>query len=218
MKIFSTTLFCFFCQVAFSLFLLVSFRMKQDYYIVNWQMQVARFICACLIHFQFQTKVTSSYDRMKFVATHHNKFAFPYLSFTFAALHFIVNIFIEIVNIWNLTYIGEIMDLVINYVALGCIAEFDENFLEMYKQHNFVKFIENANNGSVFERVNYIKAKLRLGYINDPAQKQGRIPAYAYQMQEKLNFDPTNAQTKTFRFVVEGLVRGSSDPQPVVED
>lgn len=113
--------------------------------------------------------MTNAYDRMKFAATHTQKFAFPSLTFTFAALHFLVNIFIEIVNIWNLTYIGEIMDLVINYVALGCIAEFDENFLTMYKSQSFIKFIENANNSDIFERVNFIKSKIKLNYIVDPA-------------------------------------------------
>jgi hypothetical protein len=166
-KIYLTTFFCFFCQVAFSFFLMYSFRLKQEYYIINWQMQVARFICACLIHFQFEAKVTNAYDRMKFAATHTQKFSFPSLSFTFAALHFLVNIFIEIVNIWNLTYIGEIMDLVINYVALGCIAEFDENFLTMYKSQSFIKFIDNSNDSDVFKRENFIKPKIVLNYITD---------------------------------------------------
>jgi len=87
---------------------------------------------------------------MKFAAIEHDKFMFPSLSFMFALLHFLVNIFIEVINIWNLTYIGEILDLVINYVALGCIFEFDENFLEMYKMKNYVKFIEDANGSEVF--------------------------------------------------------------------
>jgi hypothetical protein len=75
---------------------------------------------------------------------------FPWLSFIFPLLHFLVNIFIEVVNIWNLTYIGEILDLVINYVALGCIFEFDEYFLEMYKMKNYFVYIDDANGSEVF--------------------------------------------------------------------
>jgi hypothetical protein len=128
---------------------------------------------------------------MKFVALEHEKFELPYLSFMLAVVSFVVNFWIEVVNIWNLTYIGEIFDLILNYVALGCIFEFDEYFVEMYKQQNFMKFIEGANNGEnkVLSRKKFTKSKIKVSYVEKQEQKQGIIPFWAYAQQEKLNYN-----------------------------
>jgi hypothetical protein len=56
---------------------------------------------------------------MKYSAYHWNKFRFPSLAFIFGLLYFISSIIGELVNIFNLTNIGDITSLVQNYVALG---------------------------------------------------------------------------------------------------
>jgi hypothetical protein len=40
---------------------------------------------------------------------------------------------IEAINIWNLVQLSTILDLIMNYIALGVISEFDDVFLEPYK-------------------------------------------------------------------------------------
>lgn len=82
---------------------------------------------------------------MKFASDHADMFPHPILSWLFPLFQLIAVIFVELVNMWNLTYIGDIMDLVINYVALGAIFEFDENFYTMYSAQNYTTFIERSN-------------------------------------------------------------------------
>jgi len=41
-------------------------------------------------------------------------------------------IVIEIVNIWNLANITQIDEIVMDYIALGIISEFDDCFFELY--------------------------------------------------------------------------------------
>jgi hypothetical protein len=72
-----------------------------------------------MIHFQFFHKTRRALDMMKYSAYHWNKFRFPSLAFIFGLLYFISSIIGELVNIFNLTNIGDITSLVQNYVALG---------------------------------------------------------------------------------------------------
>jgi len=71
----------------------------------------------------------------------HNKFTFQKLSALIALLQLIVTAFVELVNIINLTFIGDIKSLVINYVVLGEISTFDEYFFMMYQTQSFVNLI-----------------------------------------------------------------------------
>jgi len=70
---------------------------------------------------------------MKYAGMHTDKFTFPKLSALIAFCQLLAVIFVELVNILNLTFIGDIKSLVINYVALGEISAFDEYFLMMYR-------------------------------------------------------------------------------------
>jgi len=133
LKIYKSVIFCFMSQIAFSLLLLYSFASKTEFYIVNWKIMIGRFICACLIHYTFESKVTRCLQMMKYAGMHTDKFTFPKLSALIAFCQLLAVIFVELVNILNLTFIGDIKSLVINYVALGEISAFDEYFLMMYR-------------------------------------------------------------------------------------
>lgn len=121
--------------------LFVFFSRGQDHEVVEYRIQIARFIFAFLIHFQLETSVTSGVQMMRYVGTHADRFDKPYVSFLMGFMPFLTVILIEIVNIQNLTNIGSLVDLVLNYVALGAVAEFDLNFLEMYKRVSYASFL-----------------------------------------------------------------------------
>lgn len=123
-------------------------------------------MCACLIHFEFESKVSTALSMMKFAGTHSSRFEFAWISFAFGLFQFTAVIFVEIVNIVNLTYIGNIMDLVINYVTLGVIMTFDDNFYEMYKRQNFSKWIEYCNDSKAFVADNFLKTKVKISYAS----------------------------------------------------
>ena len=87
---------------------------------------------------------------MKYAGMHADKFTFPKLSALIALLQLIVTVFVELVNILNLTFIGDIKSLVLNYVALGEISAFDEYCLMMYQTQSFVKLREKAIENKTF--------------------------------------------------------------------
>jgi hypothetical protein len=109
---------------------------------------------------------------MKYAGMHADKFTFPKLSALIALLQLIVTVFVELVNILNLTFIGDIKSLVVNYVALGEISAFDEYFLMMYQTQSFVNLIQKADDTNTFLYENFIRPKIWVNYtINNDKSK-----------------------------------------------
>ena len=111
---------------------------------------------------------------MKYAGMHSNEFTFPWLSWGFAFIQLLTVLFVEIVNIMNLTYIGDVVTLVINYVAFAAINDFDSQFLEMYKKQDFLGLIDVANETNTFQITNFMKPKVRLNYTD------GKMSQYEY--------------------------------------
>jgi|688.fasta_scaffold947107_1 hypothetical protein len=99
---------------------------------------------------------------MKYSAYHWDKFRFPSFAFMFGLLYFISSIFGELVNIFNLTNIGDITSLVQNYVALGEILSFEDYFLLIFKFTRYKFFFRKK-----FQRENFRKDKILLQYTLD---------------------------------------------------
>ena len=87
-------------------------------------------------------------------------------------------LFVEVVNIIDLTNLMDIVSLVQNYVALSCIQEFDENFLEIYLQQRISFFI-----GKEFEVKNFKKDKIIVKYSSPSdlitSESNIELPEYA---------------------------------------
>jgi hypothetical protein len=66
-----------------------------------------------------------------------------------------------------LTFIGGITSIVINYIALGALADFDGMFLTMYNQQDFMELREIANEAQQFKMENFMKPKIRVSYVNE---------------------------------------------------
>ena len=85
-KLFMAAMFCCFCQVTISIFLLLYYLSDKTFYFVSWEMQVSRFICACLIHFQYSNKMFRAMRMMKYSCFHWNEFRYAKAAFLFALL------------------------------------------------------------------------------------------------------------------------------------
>lgn len=48
---------------------------------------------------------------------------------------------VEIVNIWNLAQLDDILDLILNYIALSVISQFDGQFLEPFRMSDMASFV-----------------------------------------------------------------------------
>ena len=71
---------------------------------------------------------------MKYVAIHHDYFYNPLTAFFMSFINMVMIMMVEIINLWNLSNITEgTYALMFDFIALGIVAEFDDYFVEIYK-------------------------------------------------------------------------------------
>lgn len=66
---------------------------------------------------------------MKYVCLNQDNFDRPHEAYLCAFLQLNATIFVEVVNIYNLVTITTMLDIIMNFIALGVLSEFDDEFL-----------------------------------------------------------------------------------------
>ena len=90
---------------------------------------MVRFICSILLHMQLKNEVFNSLRMFKFFIKHRPLFdsvSYPILIINMKLLG---SLFTEIVNILLICMQTTTMDCVLNFIALGIIAEIDNLYL-----------------------------------------------------------------------------------------
>ena len=79
---------------------------------------------------------------MKFAALHSDYFDAPLKAWFQGFINMVVVVLVEIINLWNLSNITEgVYSLMFDFIALGIIAEFDDYFIEIYRDTNLEPLI-----------------------------------------------------------------------------
>lgn len=148
--------FCAFCQLLCSALILKGFYNKQnkseeDKQLIKTEAQVLldeaasrdlankaviviKFICAVLFHMKFEPEIRNGLSMMKYAAIHSQFFEYPWLSFLMGFLNMTTIYLVEFVNLWNLSNTTQgTYTLITSFIALGIIGEFDDYFVEIYK-------------------------------------------------------------------------------------
>ena len=76
---------------------------------------------------------------MKYAATHTDNFENPIMAYTVGLVNAGMILLVEGINLWNLSNIteGGTNSLMFDFIALGIIAEFDDYFIEIYRNSTF---------------------------------------------------------------------------------
>jgi len=100
---------------------------------MEWHVKLSRFMLAIIFHFNFESKIRLALARMKYVTRHYDNFESPGTAFFIAILQLLALIFIEVINIFNLTHLDNIYDLVFDFISLGIIADFGNYFVKPFR-------------------------------------------------------------------------------------
>ena len=66
---------------------------------------------------------------------HSDYFYNPMTSFGVSFINMVMIMMVEVINLWNLSNITEgTYSLMFDFIALGIVAEFDDYFVEIYKE------------------------------------------------------------------------------------
>ena len=76
------------------------------------------------------------------MSLNHQRFDRPYHAFLAVFLQFISTLIIEVVNLWNLLTLTDIVDIIVDFLALQVLAEFDDIFIIPFLQGRLRVFAE----------------------------------------------------------------------------
>ena len=83
---------------------------------------------------------------------------------------------VEIVNIWNLVALDTILDLIMNFVSLAVVSQFDDFFLEPFKQNAMSCFIGLKIPIKNFRKPKVILSEEEIKQIEDEIDKERDLP------------------------------------------
>ena len=128
-----------------------------DLFFPNYEIMLARVICSFLFHCLFEQELRSGIKNMKYLSWHWNEFENKLQAFAVTFMQSSTVIIIEIILIWNLCTLEDVVSIVQDFTALYIVAEFDDFFLEMFKQTRCKDYL-----GCELNFTNFGKVKLEL--------------------------------------------------------
>ena len=128
------TVFLMVCQLTLTIYLVKEVfndpKFRNDFYAPPSDRIISftRFLCAILLHVSLQDEITQGGKLMKFAANHPWKFRKWYIAWLCGFFQMILVVFVEIVNIVVLNTNDTVMDILMNFLALVILADFDDYF------------------------------------------------------------------------------------------
>ena len=107
----------------------------KDYYIV-----FARFVCGIALHKGVKNEIFSGMQNMKFVLNHDYRFDSVGYAFLAGLMQVFCSMLIEVVNLLTILQRNTVIDIVMNFMALAVIIDFDDFFFSALGK-NFIKKI-----------------------------------------------------------------------------
>ena len=90
-------------------------------------MLIVRFLCTVLLHIQLEGEIRTALGMIKYFNNHPENFAKgTYAPFYIALMQLLGCIIAELLNIWLVCREDSVKDTLMNYIALGVIAEIDD--------------------------------------------------------------------------------------------
>lgn len=94
----------------------------------NIWLVTARFICGVVLHMGLQDELKTGLNLMKFSLNHDYRFENYQIAFLAGFMQATMIFVVEVVNFFAILTATSILDVVMNFMALAIIAEFDDFF------------------------------------------------------------------------------------------
>ena len=92
----------------------------------NSQVVVSRFICAVFLHFYVSGELTQALNMMNFAQNHIDKFENWKFAFCIGFMQMLIVYTVELVNFAILLNSSTVQDVIMNFLAIVIIVEFDD--------------------------------------------------------------------------------------------
>jgi len=112
--------------------------------LTNGSVIFARFICASVLHMSLMEEVNSALMNMKYALNHDYIFQRANLAYLVCVLHFVSTLSTEFCNIVIIVAATDPINIVLNFIAIAIIAEFDNFVYNSMRNEYFKKLIEHS--------------------------------------------------------------------------
>ena len=123
---------------------MVSPDSEGDYILANYpdsaSIVLARFSCGIILHMQLQGELVAGMRNMKFALNHYYRFDRVFVAWSAGFMQAVSIFVIEIVNFIVILQASTYLEIVMNFMALAIIAEFDNAFFSALGSDN-MKYI-----------------------------------------------------------------------------
>ena len=165
------------------------------------QIVMCRFLCAIVLHITLTDEVMQGFACMKYALNHPYKFRAWTNAYFVAFTQLMVVIVVEVVNLAILCTNHTIMDIIMNFLALVIIADFDDFFFftvekemmaEMIKEKSLNLLYGERQLSSIvlFERTTSVAARFKLD--KNKILINGKTPEEAWKKNREEGMDPKN--------------------------
>ena len=103
-----------------------AFKQKPD----NATTVIARFLCAVFLHITMTDEIRQGFQMMKYANNHWWKFHSWSTAYMVGFSQMIVVVLVEVVNLAILNINQSILDIIMNFMAIVVLAEFDNHFFQ----------------------------------------------------------------------------------------
>ena len=112
---------------------------------------LARFFCAVVLHIYMHPEIEQSFQLQKYALNHTWKFTDWGFAFAVGLMQMLVTLSVELVNVVILNTNHSIMDIIMNFLALVIIAEFDDYLVVTIEKHLPLRKLMNDKEDNEFE-------------------------------------------------------------------
>eukprot|EP00347_Sterkiella_histriomuscorum_P004136 403361618 len=125
-KNFSNSVFIFIVQCMLVALVLDQFKKNDSKSDVTFEILLARILCAALLHMQLEGEIRQSLQMLNYsrLMVYNTKYRYPMI--IVSLMQFLGSFGTEVVNIFLICQQDTVQDVIMNFIALGVIAEIDD--------------------------------------------------------------------------------------------
>ncbi|CDW75959.1 UNKNOWN [Stylonychia lemnae] len=145
-KNFSNSAFIFLIQALLVFLVLDQFKKKEAQEIkVTFALLLTRILCAALLHMQLEGELRQSLQMLNYarLMVFHTKYRIPMIFISL--MQFFGAFGTELINIFLICQQGSVQDVIMNFIALGVIAEIDNIYANTLYNNYSKKLIEDSD-------------------------------------------------------------------------
>eukprot|EP00347_Sterkiella_histriomuscorum_P012935 403366655 len=125
-KNFSNSVFIFIVQCMLVALVLDQFKKNEESDDATFEILLARILCAALLHMQLEGEIRQSLQMLNYsrLMVYNTKYRYPMM--IISLMQFLGAFGTEVVNIFLICQQNTVQDVIMNFIALGVIAEIDD--------------------------------------------------------------------------------------------